>query len=147
MAGVPLRRSLLAALVLPLIALSGCAQAGVSNVTDSFSYGGQVAGKSGSSTYTWRVTGSTVTVSWGGQAASGHFDLILKDGMGQQVYTRSFSGAQQGGASETLRNVKAGDWQVTLAFHSFTGQMGLSLQASGSGGAGTSYCPPAVPYC
>lgn len=135
--------------VLAVVALAaaGCAQDAVSNTADHFSYGGQVAGKSGSATYTWKVTGSAVTVSWGGQSASGSFDLVLKDGAGQQVYARSFGGAQQGGASETLRNVKAGEWTVTLSFHAFTGQMGLNLQASGAGGSVGSYCPAGVPYC
>jgi predicted small secreted protein len=145
-----IRWSLLPLLVLSAFALSGCmqgvGQGAVSNATDSFSYGGQVAGKDDATTFTWKVTGSTVMVSWGGQSAQGHVDLTLRDGAGNQVYVRSFGGTQQGGASETLHNVKAGDWKVTLAFHAFTGQMGLSLQATGSGGAG-SHCPPNVPYC
>ncbi|HUR64222.1 MAG TPA: hypothetical protein VM241_07050 [Candidatus Thermoplasmatota archaeon] len=140
------RWALLPALILLAFALAGCAQGGVSNMTDNFSYGGQVAGKSGTNSYTWKVTGSTVRVSWGGQSASGTLDLVLKDGLGQQVYIRTFGGASQSGASETLQNVKAGDWTVTLSFHGFTGQMGLNLQAS-PGSPGGAYCPPTVPYC
>ncbi|MEA3203135.1 MAG: hypothetical protein QOI63_808 [Thermoplasmata archaeon] len=140
------RWALLPLVVLTAFALAGCAQDSVSNQTNAFSYGGQVAGKSGTQRYTWKVTGGNVLVSWGGQSASGSFDLSLKDGAGNQVYIRSFSGTQQGGAAETLHNVKAGDWTVVLDFHGFTGQMGLSLTADGSGGAG-SYCPSGVPYC
>jgi hypothetical protein len=139
------RWALLPLLVLTAFSVAGCAQDAVSNMTDNFSYGGQVASKNGSASYTWKVTGANVMISWGGQSASGSFDLVLKDGQGNQVYTRSFSGASQGGATETLHNVKTGDWTVTLSFHSFTGQMGLSLQASGAGAG--SYCPPGVPYC
>lgn len=139
------RWALLPLLAVAAFALAGCAQDAVSNQTDNFSYGGQVAGKSGTTSYSWKVTGSSVMVNWGGQSSSGSFDLALKDGTGQQVYTRSFGGASQGGASETLSNVRAGTWTVTLSFHSFTGQMGLNLEASGVPGG--SYCPPSVPYC
>jgi hypothetical protein len=140
------RWGLLPLLVLCAFALAGCAQDAVSNQTDAFSYGGQVAGKSGTQRYTWKVTGSTVGISWGGQSASGTMDLTLKDGQGQTVYTHSFTGASQSGVSDTRRNVKSGDWQVILDFHGFTGQMGLSLAASGTGAPG-GYCPPSVPGC
>jgi len=143
-----MQRLLTTMLLLASFLVAGCAgadQSGVSNMTDNFAYGGQVAGKSGTSTYTWHETGSSVMVSWGGQASSGSFDLALKDGAGNQVYTRSFSGTAQNGASETMNNVKSGDWTVTVTFHGFTGQMGLSLL--GSGGRGTNYCPPGVPGC
>jgi hypothetical protein len=124
-----------------VFALAGCAQDAVSNQTDAFSYGGQVAGKSGTRNYTWKVTGKNVQVNWGGQTSSGTLDLTLKDGAGAQVYAHTFGGTSQGGASDSLSNVRTGDWTVTLAFHSFTGQMGLSLSASGG------YCPTGVPYC
>ncbi|MEA3203692.1 MAG: hypothetical protein QOI63_1371, partial [Thermoplasmata archaeon] len=137
MASARPRWGLLPLLVLSAFILAGCAQDSVSNQTDAFSYGGQVAGKSGTQRYTWKVTGSTVTINWGGQSASGTMDLTLKDGQGQTVYTRSFSGASQSGVSDTLRNVKTGDWQVILDFHGFTGQMGLSLSAGGAPAPGS----------
>lgn len=140
------RWSLAPVLLLTASLLAGCAQQGVSNVTDAFSYGGQVANESRTDTYTWHVTGSNVLISWGGQSSSGTFDLLLRDGAGNQVYARSF-GEGQSGNSETLHNVKAGDWTVTLSFHRFTGQMGLSLTASGAGGYGSPSCPAGVPYC
>ena len=140
------RWALVPPLVLLAFALAGCAQDAVSNQTDAFNYGGQVAGKSGTQTYTWKVTGSTVTVNWGGQSASGTFDLSLKDPLGQQVYFKSFGGTSQGGASNTLDNEKTGSWTVTLEFHDYTGQMGLSITAGGASAPGT-YCPPGVPYC
>ncbi|HUR61146.1 MAG TPA: hypothetical protein VM286_02115 [Candidatus Thermoplasmatota archaeon] len=146
MAGSTPRWVLVPLLLMVAFGLSGCVQDSVSNQVDAFSYGGQVADRSGGHTYTWHVTGSSVQVNWGGQAAKGSLDLVLKDGAGNQVYTRSFSGASQGGSSETLRNVKAGDWSVSIQFHGFTGQMGLSLTASGAG-AGGNYCPQGVPGC
>jgi hypothetical protein len=128
-----------------LVLLSGCTQAAVSNQTDHFSYSGQVAGVSDTKAYTWHNTVGKTAVSWGGQSASGTFTLTVKDAAGKVVYAKQVGGTQQGGVSDSSSSGLAGDWSVTLDFHDFTGQMGLSLDA-GAGGA-NGYCPPAVPGC
>jgi hypothetical protein len=53
------------------------------------------------------------------------------------------AGASQGGSDGTTSDGTPGDWDITLNFSGFTGQMGLNIEASGTGIA----CPPAVPYC
>jgi hypothetical protein len=113
--------------------LAGCTsgQAGVANMTNNFSYGGQTAGKSGTETFTWENTMGKAMVSWGGQASKGSFTLTIQDAAGKQVYSGS-QGAGQGGMAGNTASGKAGSWVILLRFDDFTGQMGLSLVASGS---------------
>lgn len=139
-----MRALLLTVALVTAFALSGCTggQMACSSTSGAFSCGGQVANKSGSETYSWDNSGTRAMVSWGGQASSGSFTLTIKDSTGKQVYTRSFSGAGQGGSSENTAPGAPGSWTATIAFTGFTGQMGLSVTSTGSG-----YCPPGTPYC
>ena len=121
--------------LLVVVSLSGCAQVGVSNNTNSFSYGGQVAGKTDSISYEWKNTGSKANINWGGQAASGTMVLTIKDAAGANVFTKTISGASQSGSSDSTKSGKSGDWTITLSFNDFTGQMGLNV----NGGMGSSF--------
>lgn len=141
-------RLALLAIVACAALLSGCVQDSVSNTTNAFSYGGQVANLSTTKTYTWQNTVGSTMVNWGGQSSSGSFTLTLKDAAGKSIYTKTVGGQQQSGFNENTGSGAPGGWTVQLEFKAFTGQMGLNLVASGgSGGASGSYCPPNVPYC
>ncbi|MGB0653089.1 MAG: hypothetical protein ACPGQL_07790 [Thermoplasmatota archaeon] len=121
------------ALAVAAIVLSGCAgfeQQSVSNTDNNFSYAGQVAGKSETETYDWKNSFSRAQVSWGGQSASGSFTVTIKDSLGNQVYSETFSGTQQGGGNMQTERGTPGTWEVKITFRDFTGQMGLAVQAS-----------------
>lgn len=134
-----------AAACLAVLALAGCSgQAGISNVTDAFSYGGQVAGMDGSHPYSWQNTQGKAMVSWGGQVASGSFTLTIRDADGKQVYSGSM-GSGQGGMSGTTAAGRAGSWTIVLDFQGLTGQMGLSVTAMGGSPGNVPYQPPAFP--
>lgn len=141
MRALPASITLVAALA---IGLSGCTggQYACSSTSGAFSCGGQVANKSGSESFNWDNSGTRAMVAWGGQAASGSFTLSILDAAGKQVYSRNFSGTNQGGASENTATGASGTWTVRVTYSDFTGQMGLSV--TGAGGSG---CPPGVPYC
>ena len=139
-------RILVAIAAVSALLLSGCTgagQQGVSNVSDAFSYGGQVSGKSGTETFTWHNTQTKALLSWGGQSSSGTFTINIQDAAGKSVYSASM-GSGQNGMSGNTASGKAGDWTVVLVFHGFTGQMGLSIAASG-GGSGADYTMPTYP--
>lgn len=117
-------------------ALAGCAdQAGVSNQTNNFSYGGQAAGKDKTETYTWQNTMGGAQVHWGGQVGKGSLQLIITDAAGQTVFSRTLSEGQQDGFSGNTAGGAPGDWTIQLTFKGYTGQMGLSIQAAGGSGA------------
>ncbi len=128
----------LLALAMLATALSGCSgaeQLVVQNNPGNFQMAGQVAGKSGSVSYTWDNPSNTAMVQWGGQSGSGAFTLSVRDAAGKTVYTNTISGASQGGSQQDTSSGKAGAWQIVLDFDSFTGQMGLQVLGDGYGGS------------
>ena len=132
-------RALAASLALVVPLLAGCAgNVGVSNVTDAFSYGGQVAEKTATESFTWHNTKSQAILSWGGQLAKGSIALTIQDAAGKTVYSKSMTDANNGFSGNTQSGL-AGDWTVKLAFAGATANMGLSLAAQGGG-----YCPPGM---
>lgn len=135
----------LAGLLVAVLLLSGCLSAakcvgeqawqgqdGVCNQENSFAYGGQLTNETDNETYTWRNTRGQANVHWGGQG-SGEVQLTIGDAVGQQVYQTTFTGGQAGG-SESTQTGEAGDWTIHLAFGGFSGQMGLSIQATNATG-------------
>ena len=108
-------------------------QTGISNNTNSFSYGGQAGGKDKTETYTWQNTMGGAQVSWGGQVGKGKITLTIDDDAGETVFSRSLSEGTQDGFSGNTAAGAPGDWTIKLVFDSYTGQMGLSIQAAGGG--------------
>lgn len=104
-------------------------QSGVCNGTDSFSYGGQMSSETDTETYTWENTNEQARVTWGGQGSSGSVTVSIEDASGQQVYHQSFSGGQSGSSTVTDAG-EPGDWTIRIRFSGFTGQMGLTVNAS-----------------
>lgn len=104
-------------------------QQGVCNATDSFAYGGQVSGKTGTESYTWENTASQARVSWGGQAGSGSVTITIQGADGKTVYQETFSGGQSG-SSDTTFSGEPGEWGIEIKFSGFTGQMGLGITAA-----------------
>lgn len=107
----------------------GGGQQGVSNRPGSFSYGGQVAGRTATETHAWTNPATSAAVAWSGQVAAGEVRLVLLDACGTEVYAKTL-GRGQGGVSERTPRAVAGAWTIQLHFTGFTGQMGLSVTAS-----------------
>lgn len=120
------------------VLLAGCAgQSAVQNTTNHFSYAGQAAGENDTETYTWSNTVGSASVQWGGQVAKGSMTLTIQDSVGKEVFKRSLSGQSQEGFSGSTSAGTPGDWKIHINFNSFTGQMGLNINAGASGGGGS----------
>lgn len=128
----------LAASILLLPALTGClgfancsgsqgmtGQEGVCNEEDSFYFGKQGT-FSGTETFTWENTGTKASVAWGGQGA-GQVKVVLEDAAGKEVFSKSFSGSGQAGASTMSSTGQAGAWTVTVSGIAFQGQVGVAI--------------------
>jgi len=118
--------------VVALLMLAGCTggQGACASSTGSFSCGQQVSNKNDTMSQEWNNPGTAAQVSWGGQVASGSLDIQLLDSKGTRVYSHTVQGTTQGGFNERSSTGAPGTWHVRLVYHSFTGQMGLSVTQS-----------------
>lgn len=105
-------------------------QVSVSNNPGSFSYGGQVAAKTGKEVYVWENPTRAAQVAWGGQSAAGTLTLVIQETCGEEVYRADLGGPRQGGAYESTQEGESGKWIITLEFTLYTGQMGLSVNSA-----------------
>ena len=132
---------LLLALASTLVVISGCfgsghcsvsqgntGQAGVCNTKDGFSYGEQGGPISKSAHYDWQNSKGGALVSLGSQG-TGSIKVTLHDAAGTAVFSRSFTGPGQFGASEHAQRGKAGAWKIDLDFSNVNGQIGLTVNA------------------
>lgn len=130
-----------------VLGLSGCLSGlegleQVSNQTDQFAYGGSFAGKSGSTSFDWEMSGTIAAINWGtANVESGAVRVTVKDDAGKTVYDGKLAkggvtatvaeGVEGSGASKYSKPGTAGTWTVQLSFTDFTGLMGVSAQKKG----------------
>lgn len=112
------------------VALSGCAafgeMTGISNKTNSFQFGGNIADKDGSQSFQWRNSNTCAVLQWGGRITGGSIDVLVRDASGTEVYKGSIGK----GDSATIRRTQEGTpglWTVDVTFHAATAVMGLNL--------------------
>lgn len=105
-------------------------QSGVCNETNSFAFGEQLSSQSGQETFSWENTEGQAQVAWGAQAGHGSVEVTILDADGQAVYGGSLSAPGQNGGSQATQEGAPGTWTIEIAFSNFTGQMGLSVQAT-----------------
>lgn len=83
------------------------------NTTDNFQYQiTDIQDFSGSQQYSWQNTGTTATVNQSASIAAGSATLVLRDGNGVQVYSRSL--ADDGTFSSSAG--AAGTWTVRVVY-------------------------------
>lgn len=83
------------------------------NTTDNFQYQiTDIQDFTGTQTYTWSNTGTTATVNQSASIASGAVSLVLLDGNGTQVYSRSLA---DNGTYTSDAGV-AGTWTVRVTY-------------------------------
>ena len=98
--------------------LSPAVQPEIINNTDSFSF--QVTGVSNASAtlnYTWQNTGTVATVNQSASISAGSATLIIRDGAGTQVYSRSLS---DNGTFSTSAGT-SGTWTIRVVFTNTSG--------------------------
>lgn len=89
----------------------------ITNLPDDFAYQvSDVQNYSSTDDYAWQNTGTAATVDHSTSVTSGSANLILLDGAGNQVYSRSLS---ESGSFSTASGT-AGTWTVRIVYSSTT---------------------------
>ena len=104
-------------------------QSGVCNSTDHFSYGAQGGPFTKTESWSWENTQERAQISWGSQG-SGSIRLTVKDADGKTVFSDSWSGSGQSGASDVTSAGEPGTWTITAQFVAAMGQLGFTLRAA-----------------
>jgi hypothetical protein len=75
-------------------------------------------------TYSWTNTGTVGTVNQSGQVSGGDATLTLRDGSGNQVYSKSLTTTGTFASSSGT----AGTWQIEVRFTNTTGTVNFRVQ-------------------
>jgi hypothetical protein len=87
----------------------------ITNLTDDFAYQvSDVQNHTSTDSYTWQNTGTGASVDQSTSLTSGSATLVLLDGAGVQVYSRSLS---ESGSSPTATGA-AGTWTIRIVYES-----------------------------
>lgn len=123
-------RAFLLPALLAAVTLSGCAAfgdvTGVNNQKGSFQFGGNIADKEGSQTFSWVNTHSCAVVQWGGRIMAGRITVQVLDADGAEVYHGNLSGGDRATLRRTADGAP-GTWVVNVTFERTTALMGLNL--------------------
>jgi hypothetical protein len=100
-------------------------QSQIGNLPDNFQFhASNLSQTTQTSTYSWTNTGTVGTVNQSGQIGSGDATLTIRDGSGNQVYSKSLSSTGTfASASGT-----AGSWQIEVRLSDTTGTVNFQVQ-------------------
>ena len=123
--------TLLIGLTLALVACSGSNPIGPSNQPeignnpDNFQFqASNLSRTTQTFTYSWTNTGTIANVNHSGRIDSGEATLILRDGSGNQVYSRTLTST----GTFTSSSGTAGTWRIEVRLTDVTGTVNFRVQ-------------------